>query len=257
MDRVTDRATQTPGSPRRAIAYAHVRAPKPIVFPTEETVPESKRHLLLRTALFQILRLESAGRFSVGSDQFVYWNARDAGRRLSPDVLVHTGRPDDVFASWKTWERGAPQLGVEIVSDSDEEHVLAEKLDRYQEAGFEEVVGFDPAKAPGQRLRVWDRIEGDLVERVVEGDHTECRTLGLWWLVRDAAETGCALWLSRDAEGRDLLPLPEEKGRTEGRAEGHAQGRREGVREAAQRLVAWGMSRDEVARLLGIAPDAF
>jgi hypothetical protein len=40
------------------------------------------------------------------------------------------------------------------------------------------VVRFDCDASEGARLRVWDRVEGDLVERVVEGDRTPCTVLG-------------------------------------------------------------------------------
>jgi hypothetical protein len=213
-------------------------------------VPETKRHLLLRTALFQILALEAAGRYTVGSDQFVYWNARDPGRKLAPDVFVHTGYADHLFDSWKTWERGAPQLGVEIVSESDDgDRPLDEKLERYQEAGFEEVVRFDPSAAPGYRLRVWDRIEGDLVERVVHDDRSACDVLGLWWLVRDHATLGCALRLSRDAEGNDLLPEPQEQALARGEARGVAIGEARGVAIGEARGVAIGEARGAIEAL--------
>jgi len=262
----------------RRDTLVHVRAPRALHFPVEETVPESKRHLLLRTALFQVLQLELAGRAAVGSDQFVYWNARDPARKLAPDVFVHTGQPDRMFDSWKTWEGGAPQLAVEIVSESDTpQSEWDHKLERYQEAGFEEVVRFDPLAAPGQRLRIWDRMQGDLVERVVHDDRSSCEVLGLWWWVREEPELGSALALSRDKAGKHLLLGPQALGRAEGeatgraegeatgraegeatgRAEGEAIGRAEGVREAALKLLASGMTREQVAAALEIDPASF
>ena len=209
-------------------------------------MPESKRHLLLRTALFQMLQLELGGRAAVGSDQFVYWNARDPGRRLAPDVFVRTGEPDSVFDSWKTWERGAPQLGVEIISESDAPAAdWQNKLERYQEAGFEEVVRFDPLARSGRRLRIWDRVEGDLVERVVSGDHSKCEVLGLWWMVQEDRGLGCALALSRDKEGKQPLLGPQELGR------------QLALREAAAKLLASGMTREHVASVLGLDPASF
>ena len=112
---------------------------------------------------------------------------------------------------WKTWERGAPELVVEITSRSDQERwPWEEKLGRFHEMGSREVVRFDPEAAPGQRLRVWDRVEGDLVERVVEGDASPCLVLALWWEVAPLEDIGHALRLARDVQGRDLLPTPVE-----------------------------------------------
>jgi Uma2 family endonuclease len=189
----------------------YLREPNAVYFPSEETVPESKRHLMMRTALFQLLTLELGGRFAIGSDQFVYWNARDPGRRLAPDVFVATSHRDFVFDSWKTWEHGAPNLAVEITSPSDAPpEPWARKLERYQEAGVQELVRFHPDAPEGERLRVWDRIDGDLVERAVEGDRALCNALSLTWVVRPSPELGPMLRLARDQQGAALLPTLEE-----------------------------------------------
>ncbi|MBI4703504.1 MAG: Uma2 family endonuclease [Deltaproteobacteria bacterium] len=174
-------------------------------------MPESKRHLELRTALYLIVKLAFADRAVVGSDQFVYWNAADPRRRLAPDVFVRKGGPDRVFSSWKIWQWGAPELAVEIVSESERPELeWDEKLGRYREAGIEELVRFDPEAEPGARLRVWDRLEADLVERVVEGETTPCAALERWWVVREHAELGSVLRLAEDAAGERLLPTPDE-----------------------------------------------
>ncbi|MBI4700318.1 MAG: hypothetical protein HY744_03970 [Deltaproteobacteria bacterium] len=73
------------------------RAPRPLVFPTEAAVPETKRHLCLRMLLFEILRRALADRACVGSEQFVYYDASDPSRCLAPDVFVRTGTPDFAF----------------------------------------------------------------------------------------------------------------------------------------------------------------
>ena len=103
-------------SPRVASAAAasirHARPPRRVVFPTEEKVPEGKRHFELRTFLYQVLKLAFADQACIGCDQFVYWNARSPKRCLAPDVFVCPGRPDEMFDSWKTWERGTPRRSV-------------------------------------------------------------------------------------------------------------------------------------------------
>ncbi len=98
----------------------YVRAPEPIVFPEEEEVPEGYVHLVVRTFLFQLLSFALGPEHSVGSDQFVYWNAADPRRKLSPDVFVRLGTPQTAFGSWKTWQQGgAPDLAVEIISPNE------------------------------------------------------------------------------------------------------------------------------------------
>ncbi len=117
-----------------------------------------------------------------------------------------------------------------------ERWTFEEKLRRYRTLGVRELVTFHVNAPPGERLRVWDRLEHDLVERVVVDDTTPC--VGLTLLVGpvlldpdDAYPV--ALRLARDTEGRDLISTAEERFRAEKKAkELEAAGR---VEEAAAR----------------------
>src|SRR5262249_11916800 len=151
-----------------------------------------------RTMLYLMLKRELRSHSSVGSDQFVYWNAADPKRCLAPDVFVRLGTPDSDFDSWKTWERGAPEVAIEIVSASDDAaEEWSKKLDKYRELGVSELVRFDADEKPGRRLRVWDRLEGDLVERVVRLDEvTPAALLGLTWVVASFEDHPAALRLA-------------------------------------------------------------
>jgi 5,10-methylenetetrahydrofolate reductase len=111
-----------------------------------------------------------------------------------------------------------PELCVEIVSPSDhEKETLEEKLERFHAMGVSEVVAFDPDAPPGRRVRAWDLVSGDLVERVVEGDETPCTTLGLWFVVAPAVlnDLTDALRLAEDATGRKIVPTLAERERAE------------------------------------------
>jgi Uma2 family endonuclease len=201
-----------PARPRPEVRY--VRAPEPLVFPEEEEVPEGSTHLIVRTFLYGLLKFALGPEHSVGSDQFVYWIASDPKRKLSPDVFVRLGVPQTMFGSWKTWEQsGVPELAVEITSPNEGDGVTwEEKFARYYELGVKELVRFDPEEPEGRRVRVWDRVEDDLVERVIAGDRTPCLTLGLAWTVQKIpAHPGEVLGLRLvDDEGR-LLETREEK----------------------------------------------
>ncbi|MFO0757697.1 MAG: Uma2 family endonuclease [Byssovorax sp.] len=192
----------------------YVRAPRPIHFPSEESpeehVSETKRHLIARTTLFLLLE-EALARASVGSEQFVYWDATDPKKCLSPDAFVKLGSKDRSFDTWKIWERRAPDLAVEIVGDSDSGDSAWEvKLARYQASGIGEVVRFDPESATAP-LRVWDRVDGDLIERSPGSAMLrECAALDLWWAVVPS-ELGAQLRLAHDREGQKLLPTPSEE----------------------------------------------
>ena len=189
----------------------YLRAPVPLVFPTDEEMPEHKTHVLLRTALFQLLALARGDRVIVGSEQFVYFDAANPNRRLAPDLMVWVGAPDEIFGAWKVWERGAPHVCVEIVSPSDRPPgPWHKKVERYQQCGVQELVRFDP-ESETAKLRIWDRIEGDLVERDLSSSGAlRCDALDLWWHVVSDSRLGPMLRLATDEAGLDLLPTPEE-----------------------------------------------
>jgi hypothetical protein len=189
----------------------HLRAPRPLIFPTEAEMPETKRHLTLRTALYDVLMTALGARASVGSEQFIYWNARDPGRCLAPDGFVKLGVPDTDFPSWKTWERGTPELAIEILSDSDDRRgAWEEKLERYHELGVRELVAFDGDAAAGARLRIWDRVADDLVEREIDGDAAASTTLGAFFVVGRTGNADVALRIADDREGASTWPTSAE-----------------------------------------------
>ena len=194
----------------------HVRPVQPLQFPSSDPewdMPESNRHGLLCELLRQILARALGREHSIGKDNFVYFDATHPRRCLAPDGFVKLAFPRDLFDAWKTWERGTPELCVEILSPSDTKEKLSfpEKLRRYHALGTRELVAFDIDAPAGSRLRAWDRIENDLVERVVEGETTPCLTLGTHWVLAPGGEDlPVALRLARDEQGRELLPTGEE-----------------------------------------------
>lgn len=206
--------------------HRYLRAPVPLHFPSEAEVPESKLHLELRTLLYQFLVYAFATESSIGCDQFVYFDAANPRACLSPDAFVRLGEPDSKFKSWKVWERGAPQLAVEIVSASDaQEEPWDVKFGRYRQLGVAELVRFDPLAAE-RRLRIWDRIADELVERELEVPVAESNVLPGHWLEIAHPEHGPSLRMSRDAEGTKLYPTEAEAQRAQAeiqRAEAEAQ----------------------------------
>lgn len=198
----------------RARSSKYLRAPVPVHFPEAELVPEGKVHLEQRTALYQILKFAFGEHAQVGSDQFVYWDPTDPRNCLAPDVFVRLGARDEPFRSWKVWERGAPSVAVEIVSASDERDLDWDgKLERYRRLGVRELVCFDPEAIPAT-LRVWDGVEGDLVERALMGARSApSRCIPGTWVVVSDPTLGDLLRLSRGADESDLFPTPEERER--------------------------------------------
>jgi Uma2 family endonuclease len=203
MVMITSRAN--PPAPR-----AYLRAPVPLHFPVEEQVPETKRHLAHKTLLFQILTLAFGDHSAIGCDQFVYWDPTDPRQCLAPDAFVRLGAPDELFQCWKVWERGAPDVAVEILSRSDHRDCdLDDKLKRYRRLGVRELVFFDSERDPVS-LRIWEAVDGDLVERAIEGLVAPSHCLPASWVVVTEPKLGAHLRLSHDQEGKDLLPTPVE-----------------------------------------------
>ena len=140
----------------------------------------------------------------------MYYDATDATKCLAPDVFVKLGIQVKDFESWFTWERGAPELAVEVVSESDRMKLSwAQKLERYEACGVQELVRFDPQR--DMTTQVWDRVDGKLVERAADSKDTfECRTLGLYWTIEMDRDYGYQLRLCIDHAGEVLLPTPQE-----------------------------------------------
>lgn len=187
-------------SPRR---YRYLREPRPLDFPYEEEVPESSVHLRVRTALFLVLDGRLRGKAFVGSDQFVYWDASNPRACVAPDVFVRMGGPFTLPPNFRTWEHGAPQLAVEILSRHDaRDRDQAGRLERYRSCGVSELVLFDPERDQGQ-LRIWDWVEGDLVQRdLTDPEAARCLLLDAYWRVEPDAQLGWMLNLADDIEGK-------------------------------------------------------
>jgi hypothetical protein len=214
-------------------ASKYLRAPVPVRFPEAELVPESKTHLDVRTLLYEILRLSYGAEASIGSDQFVYWDPTEPRACLAPDAFVRLGIPDHAFRSWRVWERGAPEVCVEIVSASDEwDRDWDEKLERYRRLGVKELVRFEPESEPPS-LRVWNQVEGDLVERELGGLVAPSHCLaGAWVVVK--SEGGPCLRLSRDREGNDLISTFAERSEAERQRADRERERADEERRAAE-----------------------
>jgi Uma2 family endonuclease len=199
----------------------YVRPLRPLAFEPSDPewdMPEAYRHHLLCELIHRVLREAAGIGASIGCDQFVFFDASDPTRKCAPDAFVKRGVPQTLFDSWKTWECGVPELAVEILSgDAEEKLTLDEKLARFHVMGIDEVVSFNADAPLGRRVRAWDLVSGDLIERVVEADATPCRTLGGWFVTVPYEADGlpAALRLAADARGERLVLTPAERERAE------------------------------------------
>jgi len=199
-----------------------VRAVHPVDFhpsDVEWDMPESLRHNRMCELMYLVLRQAVGPQSSVGADQFVFFDPLDPARKCAPDAFVKLNVAQRLFDSWKTWEHGAPDLCIEILSPKEAQEVLPleQKLQRFRAMGVREVIAYDIENEPGQRIRAWDFIEGNLVARIINGDATPCRTLGLWFVLGPGLDDDqvLALRLANDALGESLIATPTERERAE------------------------------------------
>jgi Uma2 family endonuclease len=214
----------------------------PLVFPESAEVPETQLHLDLRTALYLLLSDYLGDSYTVGSDQFVYWDAGNPQRCLAPDVYAKRSPRGEPVRTWKVWERGAPDLAIEIVSDSDSLPASwSDKLEQYQTLGVEELVRLDLLSDAGPVLRIWNRMEGRLRERAVETDGTASLALPLRWVVAPLGPMSRALRFSDVQDPPVFVPTAHEARQAEAKArqaEAKARQAETKARQAAEARVA-------------------
>lgn len=219
MVRAKVRPVTLPAPPLDVRRARHLRDPERCVFPEEALVPETQLHRDIRTLLYHLLRDYLGEGVTVASDQFVYWAADDPSQVLAPDACVRRTPAEGPLRTWKTWERGAPEVAVEIVSESDaSEASWREKLARYRRLGVIELVRFDPAGASPARLRVWDRLDGDLVERWVENETAPSTVLPLVWVIAPAEGLPSILRILSTGDAAALVPTRAEARQREAEA---------------------------------------
>lgn len=201
---------QSPASPSSHPPFRYLERITPVVFPESAEVPETDLHFRLRVLLHQLLRSALGSDVFVGSDQFLYWDASDPKLCVAPDVYVRVAPQREPVRSWKVWQRGAPDVAVEVISFRDAGGVAwHDKLESYRHIGVRELLRFDP-EDPERVLRIWDRVEGALVEREVTSALARSSVLGLSWAVAPADDLPVALRVATGSTLTDLVPTAAE-----------------------------------------------
>ncbi len=195
----------------------YVERQPPVVFSESAEVPEGQLHDDVRILLYQLLQDALGEGATVGSDQFVYYDAFEPSACVAPDAYVGLSPAQGRIRSWKVWERGAPQVAVEIVSDSDaSDAAWGTKLMRYRRLGVAELVRFDALDVV-RPLRLWDRVDGSLTEREVTQQRARSLTLGFEWVVAPAPLDGLERALRIELDG-ELVQTRLEARRAEAEA---------------------------------------
>lgn len=205
-----------PGIPFPMGRPKYVESGSGLYFPASADVPETQLHLDLRTLLYLLLSNYLGEGFTVGSDQFVYIDASNPKRCIAPDVYVKRAPRGEPIETWKVWERGAPDLAIEVISDTDSKPGSWEdKLAFYQACGVQELVSID-LLTDVAKLRVWNRVDEVLTERVLEAPSwAQSLVLGVYWVVAPDDHFRRCLRIATEVDPLKLVPTPSENARAE------------------------------------------
>ena len=212
-------AAPTPDSPRGvrgAGVEGHSMALERPTLPEdpyyEETVTESSLHFRVLNYLYCALDeryRERTDVFVVGN-HFVYWVDGDQDQRQAPDIFVCFGAEDVDRKSYRVGVSGpAPQVVIEVTSESSRLTDQGTKRGAYEIMGVEEYYLFDPlGEYITGKLRGFRR-EQDILLPVVGADLYSPR------LDLDLKVEGQLLRLYDHASGRPLGSYREERARAE------------------------------------------
>jgi hypothetical protein len=203
---------------RSSPSRRYLDAPRPLHFPVSAEWGETSTHVRQRGALCSAASAHLGRRATVGSGQFVYWDAADPKRFVTPDLYVRFGPPQVDYGCWKCWELGAPHFALEIVMKPDRgpfpshldtsDFPWKKKLALYQSLGVRELVRFYHAEPPPRRLRIWDRVADVLTERdPADADFARSTVLEAYLLVAEDPDGAPAVYLYADGDGRQPIGL--------------------------------------------------
>ncbi len=224
-----------------------------VVYPESDGKPmaETDEHLEQMMYLVAALKLWFKKRrlVYVAGNNLIYYQQGDPKLRVSPDTYVVKGvenRRRRVFRLWE--EKKAPCVAIEVSSKGTRREDLVTKFRLYRDVlRVKEYYIFDPLREylPG-RMKAWELVRGDYVERQIEGDRILSRELGLFLVDAEMLRlvdprTGVALRTHDEAEARRRGEAEGRRREAEGRrreAEGRmrAEAERDALRAEVERL---------------------
>ena len=157
-----------------------------IHYPESDGQPmaETELHREEMTYLIQALQswYRDAPDVHVGGNLFLYYVQGNPRAVISPDVYVTKGIPKGLRRIYKLWEeKKAPNLVIEVTSDSTRDEDLLKKKDIYERLGVEEYLLFDPlGDYLDPRLQGYRLVDGRYRPMPLEPDGSlTSQTIGL------------------------------------------------------------------------------
>jgi Uma2 family endonuclease len=181
-------------------------------FPSEETHPvgETDWHYLSISTAFQLLHhvFPDPSNVYIAANHFIYWDRKQKGQVVSPDLYVVKGAGRRPRSSYKVWEEGGrtPDVVFEVASEETGKHDLGAKKDIYEQVlKVPEYFLFDPiGRIYPERLQGF-RLEQGVYQPIalVDGRLTSAQ-LGLELLMEGM------LLRFHDPVRRALIPMAAE-----------------------------------------------
>jgi hypothetical protein len=106
--------------------------------------------------------------------------------------------------------KGAPEVAIEVISESDAGDTESQvKLDRYRSVGAQELLRFHPGAQGPAVLRIWDRVNEVLLERV-PSSKAPSLVLPAHWVVAEADGHPLALRIAAGDDAQTLVATRSE-----------------------------------------------
>jgi len=117
----------------------------------------------------------------VAGNLFLYFEEGNPRRNVAPDVMVVLGVEKKYRRSYKVWAEGkAPDMIIEVTSDSTQYEDLYAKKELYRELGVKEYYLFDPTgDYLSEPLQAYHLVEGEYQPVPSEGGFWRSPVLGL------------------------------------------------------------------------------
>ncbi|NWJ95371.1 MAG: Uma2 family endonuclease [Chloroflexi bacterium] len=141
----------------------------------DEPMPTAEHSFIcvnISTELNNFLRGKKLGRVFDSTLEYRFPNENKAGKKVSRYPDVSFVRQEHLPVNLRTYLNLAPDLAVEVISPSDKDYDIADKVDEYQRAGVRLIWLINPASRSVDvyRLAKGHRVQGYFGEDELDGE---------------------------------------------------------------------------------------
>ncbi|NJR40299.1 MAG: Uma2 family endonuclease [Leptolyngbyaceae cyanobacterium CSU_1_4] len=243
-----------------------------IFYPSEDGEPlaETFDHLYAILTTLEVLKQFLTGvQATVLSDQFLYYVEGRPTARVAPDVMVIFDVAPGGRDNYKIWQEGqVPTVIFEMTSKGTEDHDKTFKKTLYEQLGVQEYWLFDPKGEWIEGQLQGYRLRGELYEPITDGRSVplklriavEGKLLGFYredtgekLLLPDELLAALREEMRRRAAAEDRAEQAEDRAE---QAEDRAEQAEQAQKKAILKLLALGVSVEQVAEAIGLTVAA-